>query len=217
MQSQQMVCHRDFARLEWKSHTEGAGYLGFCCPDPLGSLGITLQTCAVAPTTVSDPAVATSWATAELVQPWVSWMRRQAGADDSAPSWQDKDYWAQSSLCTSLGCVKRLSYVVRIDWWHGEDSPCLLLVNRSLRTAGGGSCVFPTPPVQGWVGVSSGEVWAMVELIMEMGAGQYRSKSPKHVFRRNLSTKRLYIGEGGWNNMEPVVWTNLMRRRTAYK
>lgn len=57
----------------------------------------------------------------------------------------------------------------------------------------------------------------MVELIMEMSAGQYRSKSPKHVFRRNMSTKRLYIGEGGWNNTEPVVWTNLMRLRTAYK
>lgn len=128
---------------------KGAGYLGFCSPDPLGSLGTMLQMCAVAPTTVSDREVTYSWAAVELVQPRVSWTRRQAGGEDAPPSWEGKDYWARSSLCTSLSCMKRLSYVVCIDWWHGEDSPCLLLVNHPLRPAGGDACISPTPPTQG--------------------------------------------------------------------
>lgn len=94
---------------------KGAGYLGFCSLDPLGSLGTMLQTHAVAPITASDREVTTSWAAPELVQPRLVWARRWAGGEDTRPSWEGKDYRARSSPSISLRRMKKLTCVVRID------------------------------------------------------------------------------------------------------
>lgn len=94
---------------------KGAGYLGFCSLDPLGSLGTMLQTHAVAPITASDREVTTSWAAPELVQPRLVWARRWAGGEDARPSWEGKDYRARSSPSISLRRMKKLTCVVRID------------------------------------------------------------------------------------------------------
>lgn len=125
---------------------KAVGYPGFYSPDPLGSLGTVLQTYTVAPSTVTNREVTTSWAAAELVQPWASWTRGQTGGEEPPPSWEGTDCWAWSSLCASLGCMKRLSYAVCIDWWNGEDGPYLLPVNHPLMSTGGDACISPTLP-----------------------------------------------------------------------
>jgi len=76
-------------------------------------------------------------------------------------------------------------------------------------------CLQPFPRRAGW-GVSSGD-GCCEQFIMEVSAGQYRSKSPKDVVRRDLLTKRVYSEQGEWDSMELVVWAYLMTLRTVYK
>lgn len=110
---------------------EGEEYLDSSFPDPLGSLGTMLQSCALVPDTVSDQevttvsnwTVTTSCATVGFVQPWVVWARRWAGREAAAGnSWTAKLF-----LCTSLGCVRKFTCAGHTDdtakrvpvssWW----------------------------------------------------------------------------------------------------
>lgn len=81
-------------------------------PKSSGQFGHHASECAVAPTARSNQEVTISWAAAELVWPWVAWVKKWAGREDAPPSWKGKDYWAQSSLCLSLGCMKKFAYVM---------------------------------------------------------------------------------------------------------